>query len=218
MAKQLRLLVVTIISGNSDNVRDQNPLFCLFGVDGVAFRRQTIFMLHGWPENQGLFYCKGKHDWRGGRERFGMRMLREMLHGLWTLGAIIGAGLKEVVTIMAFTEGGRMLQLSLSRRAVALSCVVFVGLTVGSTITLFNLARNQYYLTHMQYLEREKHAMTSLLQRQAEQLSKLQLEMAKLKELEESLRQVAGLSVATALHASEPDPASGRGSSRDRQP
>lgn len=170
------------------------------------------------PKDHEPFYCKGKHDWRGGRERLRMRMLREILHGIWTMGSIIGAGLKEVVTIMAFTEGGRMLRLSLSRRAVALSCIVLVGLTVGSTITLLNLARNQYYLTHMQYLERDNRAMTSLLQRQAEQLSKLQLEMARLKELEESLRQVAGLSVASSLQASESEPASGRGSSRDRQP
>jgi hypothetical protein len=35
--------------------------------------------------------------------------------------------------------------------------------------------------------------MTSLLEGQAEQLSKLKLEMARLKEFEESLRRVSGL-------------------------
>jgi hypothetical protein len=85
-------------------------------------------------------------------------------------------------------------------------------------VTLLNLVRGQYYLTRMQYLERENLAMTSLLQGQAEQLSKLKLEMDKLKEFEESLRQVAGLGVASDLHAIDPEPASGRRSSKGRRP
>ena len=147
-----------------------------------------------------------------------MRMLRGIFHGLWMLGSIIGAGFRGVITIMAFTEGGRMTQFSLSRRIIALSCIVLMGLTVGSTLTLLNLVRGQYYLTRVKYLERENRAMTSLLQGQAEQLSKLKLEMAKLKEFEESLREVAGLGVATDLQASEPEPASGRKPSRGRRP
>lgn len=147
-----------------------------------------------------------------------MRVLRGIVHGLWMLGSFIGAGFRGVITIMAFTEGGRMQQFCLSRRIMALSCIVLMGLTVGSTLTLLNLVRGQYYLTRMQYLERENRAMTSLLQGQAEQLSKLKLEMAKLKEFEESLRQVAGLSVASELQASESEPASGRGPSRGRRP
>ena len=147
-----------------------------------------------------------------------MRMLRGIFHGLWVLGSIIGAGFRGVITIMAFTEGGRMQQFSLSRRIIALSCIVLMGLTVGSTLTLLNLVRGQYYLTRMQYLERENHAMTSLLQGQAEQLSKLKLEMAKLKEFEESVRQVAGLGVATELQPSESEPASGRKPSKGRRP
>ncbi|MDE2179662.1 MAG: hypothetical protein KGJ40_02290 [candidate division NC10 bacterium] len=147
-----------------------------------------------------------------------MRMLREIFHSLQMLGSVIGAGFRGVVTIMAFTEGGLMRQFYLSRRIIALSCVVLIGLTVGSTVTLLNLVQGQYYLTRVKYLERENRAMTSLLQGQAEQLSKLKVEMAKLKEFEESVRQVAGLSVASELQTGEPAPASGRGPSRGRQP
>jgi hypothetical protein len=147
-----------------------------------------------------------------------MRMLRGIFHGLWTLGSIIGAGFRGVVTIMAFTEGGLMRQFCLSRRIIALSCIVLMGLTAGSTLTLLNLVRGQYYLTRVKYLERENRAMTSLLQGQAEQLSKLKLEMAKLKEFEESVREVAGLSVASDLQTTESQPASGRRPSRGPRP
>lgn len=146
-----------------------------------------------------------------------MRMLRRAFSGLWTLGSIISAGFRGVVTIMAFTESGLMRQFCLSRGTIAISCIVLTGLTAGSTATLLNLVRSQYYLTRVQYLERENREMTSLLQGQAEQLSKLKIEMAKLREFEDSLRQVAGLGVATELQASEPEPDGGRQPSRSRR-
>ncbi|MBI2882561.1 MAG: hypothetical protein HYY11_01425 [Candidatus Methylomirabilis oxyfera] len=147
-----------------------------------------------------------------------MRIVRGIFHGLWVLGSIVCAGFREVVTIMAFTEGGLMRQFRLSRRIIALSCIVLTGLTVGSSVTLLNLVRGQYYLTRAKYLEQENRAMTSLLQEQAEQLSKLKIEMARLKEFEESLRQVAGLSVASELQTSESEPAGGRAPSQGRRP
>ncbi|HWQ68371.1 MAG TPA: hypothetical protein VN494_00220 [Patescibacteria group bacterium] len=147
-----------------------------------------------------------------------MRMLRGIFHGLLVLGSIVGAGFREVVTIMAFTEGGLMRQFRLSRRIIAFSCIVLTGLTVGSSVTLVNLVRGQYYLTRVKYLEQENRTMTSLLQEQAEQLSKLKIEMARLKEFEESLRQVAGLSVASELQTNESEPAGGHAPSSGRQP
>lgn len=147
-----------------------------------------------------------------------MRIVRGVLHRLGLLGSSAGAGFRGVITIMAFTEGGRMRQFRLSKRVIALSCAVLMGLTAGSTMTLLNLVRGQYYLTRMQYLERENLAMTTLLQGQAEQLSKLKLEMARLKEFEESLRQVSGLSVASELQDRESDPARPRDPSRGRRP
>lgn len=147
-----------------------------------------------------------------------MRMLRGVFHSLWMLGSIIGAGFRGVVTIMAFTEGGLMRQFCLSQRTIALSSIVLVCLTAGSLVTLLNLGRDQYYRTRVKYLERENRAMISLLEGQAEQLGKLKLEMAKLKEFEESVRQVAGLGVATELQAGEPEPAGGGKPSKSRRP
>jgi len=127
------------------------------------------------------------------------------LHRMRFLGASIAAGFRGAVTIMAFTDSGWMRQFRLSKRIILLSCAVLMALTFGSTMTLLNLVRGQYYLTRMQYLERENRAMTSLLQGQAEQLSKLKLEMVKLKEFEESLRQVSGLSVRSEPQEKESD-------------
>jgi hypothetical protein len=147
-----------------------------------------------------------------------MQILKGIIDSLWMLGSLIGAGLRGVITIMAFTEGGRVQQFCISRRIIAFSCIVLMGLTVGSTMALLNLFRGQYHLTRVQSLERENDAMTSLLQGQAEQLSQLKLEMAKLKEFEESVRQVAGLSVAPELQTRGSVPAGRGGPSRDRQP
>jgi hypothetical protein len=95
---------------------------------------------------------------------------------------------------MAFTDAGWMRQFRVSKRAIALCGLLLIGMAVGSTMTLLNLARGRYYLSRMEYLEQQNRAMTSLLEGQAEQLSRLKLEMARLKEFEESLRQVSGLS------------------------
>jgi len=140
------------------------------------------------------------------------------LHGMRFLGSSIAAGFRGAVTIMAFTDSGWMRQFRLSKRIILLSCAVLMALTFGSTMTLLNLVRGQYYLSRMQYLERENHAMTSLLQGQAEQLSTLKLEMIKLKEFEESLRQVSGLSVRSEPQEKESDQAGAPGPFTRRQP
>ncbi len=147
-----------------------------------------------------------------------MRVLRRTDHGPRSLGSSIAASLRGIVTIMAFTDSGWMRQFRLSKRTIFLSCVVLMVLAFGSTLTLLNLVRGQYYLTRMQYLERENRAMTSLLEGQAQQLSKLKLEMARLKEFEESLRQVSGLSTRSEPQQKESDLAGTRRSSTPRRP
>ena len=110
-----------------------------------------------------------------------------------SLGSSLAGSFRGVVTIMAFTESGWMRQFRLSKRVIFLSCVLLMLLVFGSTLTFLNLIQGQYYLTRTRYLEQENRAITSLLEGQAEQLSKLKLEMARLKEFEESLRRVSGL-------------------------
>ena len=147
-----------------------------------------------------------------------MQMLRQILHRLKSLRSSVATGFRGAVTIMAFTDSGWMRQFRLSKRIIFLSCIVLVALTFGSTMTLLNLVRGQYYLTRMQYLERENRSMTSLLEGQAKQLSKLKLEMVRLKEFEESLRQVSGLSVRSEPPEKETDPAGGGRTAVRRRP
>ena len=117
---------------------------------------------------------------------------------------------------MAFTDTGWMRRFRLSKRVVALSCLLLMIVALSSTLTLLKLVRGEYYVTRMRYLEQQNHAMTSLLEGQAEQLSRLKLEMAKLKEFEESLRQVSGLSDRPELQQKEAEPAA-EGSARTRR-
>ncbi len=149
-----------------------------------------------------------------------MQVMRQTLNRLRFLRSSIAGGLRGVVTIMAFTDTGWMRQFRLSKRMIFLSCILLMAMAFGSTMTLLNLARGQYYLTRMQYLERENRAMISLLETQAEQLSKLKLEMVRLKEFEESLRQVSGLSVRSEVQEQEkePDPGGASRSSTRRRP
>ena len=130
----------------------------------------------------------------------------------------MAGGFRGVVTIMAFTDAGWMRQFRLSKRTILLSCIVLVALAFGSTLTLLNLVRGQYYLTRMQYLERENRAMSSLLEVQAQQLSTLKLEMVRLKEFEESLRQVSGLSVRSEVQEKGSELPGQRRPSTRRQP
>ena len=146
-----------------------------------------------------------------------MQALRRMVDRLRSLRSAMAGGFQGVVTIMAFTDTGWMRQFRLSKRIIFLSCIVLMALAYGSTLTLLNLVRGQYYLTRMQYLEQENRAMTSLLEGQAEQLSKLKLEMVRLKEFEESLRQVSGLNVRSEIQEKDELPGQRRPSTR-RQP
>lgn len=147
-----------------------------------------------------------------------MQVLGRTDRGLRFLASSIAAGLRGVVTIMAFTDAGWMRQFRLSKRTIVLSCILLMAMAFGSTMTLLNLTRGQYYLARMQYLERENRAMTSLLEAQAEQLSTLKLEMVRLKEFEDSLRQVSGLSVRSELQEKEPSPPGASRSSTPRRP
>ena len=145
-----------------------------------------------------------------------MQVLDATRRRLRVLASLIAGGFRGVVTIMAFTDTGWMRQFRLSKRVVVLSCLLLMILTFSSTLTLLKLARGEYYVTRMRYLEEQNRAMTSLLEGQAEQLSRLKLEMARLKEFEESLRQVSGLSDRPDLQEKE-STSPGDGSARTRR-
>ena len=107
--------------------------------------------------------------------------------------ARLTTALQGAVTILAFTESGRMRRMRLPTRLLVATTFILLILVAGSTVSILSLFRGQVDLARMAYLERENRSLTSLLEGQAEQLSRLKLEVARLKEFEENLRVVSGL-------------------------
>jgi hypothetical protein len=98
-----------------------------------------------------------------------------------------------VVTVVAFTEAGRMHRARVSRRVLFVVGLLAVTLLIGSTTSVLRLFRGHVDLARMTFLEQENRSLTSLLEGQAEQLSRLKLEVARLKEFEQALRVVSGM-------------------------
>ena len=116
------------------------------------------------------------------------------LHAVWRARrARLATALQGAVTILAFTESGRMRRLRLPMRILVVSILTFLVLVVGSTISTLSLFRGQVDMARIAYLERENRSLTSILRGQAEQLSRLKLEVERLKEFEQNLRVVSGL-------------------------
>lgn len=101
--------------------------------------------------------------------------------------------LQGAVTILAFTESGRMRRLRLTKRVLLIFSLTFLVLVAGATISVLRLFHGQVDVARIAYLERENQSLTSLLVGQAEQLSRLKLEVERLKEFEQDLRVVSGL-------------------------
>jgi hypothetical protein len=101
--------------------------------------------------------------------------------------------LRGAVTLIAFNESGRMRRFRIPKRLLLLGAVVLVLLVGGASVAILQMFRGQVDLARIAYLERENRSLTQLLEGQAEQLSRLKLEVARLKEFEQSLRAVSGL-------------------------
>jgi len=101
--------------------------------------------------------------------------------------------LRGAVTIVAFTESGRMRRLRLSHRLLVVSGLLLLLLLAGASAAVLQLYRGQVEQARMAFLEGENRSLISLLEGQAEQLSRLRLELHRLKEFEENLRIVSGI-------------------------
>lgn len=97
------------------------------------------------------------------------------------------------LTVVAFTESGRMHRVRVSRRLLVTAGVLAAVLLIGSTTSVLRLFRDHVDLARITYLEQENKSLTALLEGQAEQLSRLKLEVARLKEFEQNLRLVSGM-------------------------
>lgn len=124
------------------------------------------------------------------------RRLRRTRLARWSRAA------EGAVTVVAFTESGRMHRVRVSRRLLVAAGLLVAVLLVGSATSALRLFREQVDLARMTYLEQENKSLTLLLEGQAEQLSRLKLEVARLKEFEQNLRVVSGMDA-------QADPAAG---------
>jgi hypothetical protein len=101
--------------------------------------------------------------------------------------------LEGTITLVVFTESGRMHRTRLSRRLLIAVVLLLLVLLVGSATSVLRLFRDHVDLARMTYLEQENRSLTSLLEGQAEQVSRLKLEVGRLKEFEQNLRVVSGM-------------------------
>jgi hypothetical protein len=122
------------------------------------------------------------------------------LRSTWrAVGMFLRNSLQGAVTIIAFTESGRMRRFRAPKRLLLAGAALLILLAGGASYSIVSMFRGQVDLARVAYLERENRSLTQLLEGQAEQLSRLKLEVARLKEFEQSLRAVSGLDSQGAL-------------------
>ncbi len=114
-------------------------------------------------------------------------------NGAWRLTRWVPRPWRGVMTIVAFTESGRIRRLRVPVRLLVASAFLLLVLMIGATASILLLFRGQVDVARMSYLERENTSLTALLEGQAEQLSRLKLEVARLREFEQNLRVVSGM-------------------------
>ena len=112
--------------------------------------------------------------------------------------------LDGTITLLAFSEGGRMRQLTVGVRFLVLSGLLLLAWLAGSSTAVWRLFQGQIDVARMVYLETENRSLMRLLEGQAEQLSRLRVEIARLKEFEKHLRVVSGMDAQPGAEAALP--------------
>jgi hypothetical protein len=107
--------------------------------------------------------------------------------------ASIGPGLKGAVTVMAFTDSGWMRRVRVPKGAMVILATVLASLSLTTILSVSYAVWAGADLRRLGAVERENQSLTAQLQEQATQLTRLQGEMSRLRELERSLRAVSGL-------------------------
>ncbi len=107
--------------------------------------------------------------------------------------ASFGPRLKGAVTLMAFTDSGWMRRFRVPKLAVTIGAATMVGLTLATAVSVSFAIWAGAGLRRLSTVERENRSLTRQLQVQAGQLTRLQIEMIRLRDLERSLRAVSGL-------------------------
>jgi len=116
---------------------------------------------------------------------------------LRTASQKLSLGLKGFITIIAFSESGKMRRITLSKRRLYSLFVFFLFLPLFSTFVLVKNFDFLYRNLRLIYLEEENSSLGSRLGKQAAQINQLKKEIAQLKDFEAKLRAISGLSPST---------------------
>jgi len=102
--------------------------------------------------------------------------------------------LKGFVTIIAISESGKMRRITLSKRLLYSISIFFLLLPLLSAFVFVKNFDFLYRNARLAYLEEENRSLGNRLGKQAQQINQLKKEIAELKEFENNLRAISGLS------------------------
>lgn len=99
------------------------------------------------------------------------------------------------ITIQAYSESGWMRRFRLPKPAIVVSVILVTLLGLSAALSLVRVARGRLAHARIVTLEQENASLLSVLRGQALQISRLKMEMGRLRDLERSLRTASGLDV-----------------------
>ena len=100
---------------------------------------------------------------------------------------------ERAITVLAFTDSGWMRRFRVPKLAVVVVTALLVGLTVTAVLSVAFAVSAGANLRRLGAVERENRSLTTQLKDQAILLGRLQNDMSRVRELENSLRAVSGL-------------------------
>ena len=113
---------------------------------------------------------------------------------LRTASQKLSLSLKGFITIIAFSESGKMRRITLSKRFFYSISIFFFLLPLLSAFVFVKNFDFLYRNARLVYLEEENGSLGNRLGQQARQINRLKKEIAELKDFEENLRAISGLS------------------------
>lgn len=117
---------------------------------------------------------------------------RNTFAGLKRFSCRLSQAFRGFITIIAFTDRGRIRRFRLKKSLLILSAFVVLASIFSSALSFLGAFQGSSERARLVSLEAENRSLASLLEGQAEQLSELKKELDRLKELERTLRAVAG--------------------------
>jgi hypothetical protein len=116
---------------------------------------------------------------------------------LRTASQKLSLSIKGFVTVIAFSESGKMRRVTFSKRFLCSVSIFFLLLPLLSAFVFVKNFDFLYRNARLIYLEEENCSLGTRLGKQARQINQLKKEIADLKDFENNLRAISGLSPST---------------------